>query len=86
MLVDDADDCEAIGENTHEWMDDPLVGVIPQAGFSTVEQDADLDASELEDLLADKPRKDNGKAKAQEPNSEETTDEEQSDEGDWDFS
>ncbi|KZP21790.1 hypothetical protein FIBSPDRAFT_931419 [Athelia psychrophila] len=86
LVDDDHHDGEAIGENTREWMDDELVGVVPQPNFSTVEQDADLDASELEDLLADRPRKDKGKGRAQEPDRiEETTDDEHSDEDDWDL-
>ncbi|KZP06363.1 hypothetical protein FIBSPDRAFT_940040 [Athelia psychrophila] len=86
LVDDDHHDGEGIGENTREWMDDELVGVVPQPNFSTVEQDADLDASELEDLLADRPRKDKGKGRAQEPDRiEETTDDEHSDEDDWDL-
>lgn len=59
---------------------------VQQAGFSTVEKNGGLDASELEDILADKPQRDNGKAKAEDPNREKITEEEQSDEGYWDFS
>lgn len=38
LLVGDGNDDEAIGENTHEGMDDKLVGVVPQTDFSTVVQ------------------------------------------------
>lgn len=56
--------------------------------FSAVMHDADLDACELWDLLADKPCKNKGKGRAQEPDrlgAEETINEEYSDEDGFNY-
>lgn len=65
LLVDPDDEAEAITDNdSHQWMDDKLTDVQEEENFSVAEEDSNLDAPELDDILADAPRVDKGKAKA----------------------
>jgi hypothetical protein len=65
LLVDDGDDGEAIDdEDSPQWMDDKLRDVVGEEDFGLPEADVDLDALELEEILADAPRVLKGKAKA----------------------
>jgi hypothetical protein len=65
LLVDDGDDGEVIDdEDSPQWMDDKLRGVVGEEDFGLPEADVDLDAPELEEILADAPRASKGKAKA----------------------
>ena len=55
--MDDGDEGEAIDdEYTPQWMDDKLVNVVGEDDFGPPEADVDLDAPELDDILADTPR------------------------------
>lgn len=54
--MDDGDEGEAIDdEDTPQWMDDKLVNVVGEDDFGPPEADVDLDAPELDDILADTP-------------------------------
>ena len=65
LLVDDGDDGEIIDdEDSLQWMDNKLTGVVGEDDFGLPEEDVDLDAPELEEILADAPRVSKGKAKA----------------------
>jgi len=55
LIVDDDDEGEAIGDDdTVEWIDE-VPTTAGESTFGAVEIDADLDAPELEELLADTP-------------------------------
>lgn len=68
LTVDDDDEGEAIDDDeTREWMDESSSSTaVGEESFGTVEDDADLDAPELEELLADAPVVNKGKGKATE--------------------
>jgi hypothetical protein len=67
LLVDDGDDGEAIDdEDTPQWMDDKLYDVVGEEDFGLPEADVDLDAPELDDVLADAPCVAKAKPKATE--------------------
>jgi len=71
LLIDGSDDSEAIDDDdSPQWMDDKLENVAGEDDFGVVEDDANLDAPELEDILADVPRPTKGKGRLVE--SEET--------------
>jgi hypothetical protein len=55
LLIDDGDDSEAIDdEDSLQWMD-KLRDVVGEEHFGLPEADVDLDALELEKILADVP-------------------------------
>ena len=61
LVVDEADENEAIvDDHTSQWMDSPL-HVNGEGNFGSVEEDANLDAPELDEILADGPRARKGK-------------------------
>jgi hypothetical protein len=65
LLVDDGDDGEAIDdEDSPQWMDNKLGDIVGEEDFGLPEADIDLDAPELEEILADAPRVLKGVAKA----------------------
>ena len=65
LLVDDGDDSKAIDDkDSPQWMDNKLRDVVGEEDFGLPEADVDLDAPELEEILADAPRVMKGKAKA----------------------
>lgn len=65
LLVDDGDDGEAIDdEDSPQWMDDKLRDVVGEEYFGLPKVDVDLDAPELEEILADAAQVMKGKAKA----------------------
>jgi hypothetical protein len=65
LQVDDADDGEIIDdEDSPQWMDDKLFNVIGEDNFELPEEDIDLDALELEEILTDARLSMKGKAKA----------------------
>jgi hypothetical protein len=65
LQVNDADDGEIIDdEDSPQWMDDKLFNVIGEDDFGHPEEDINLDAPELEEILADARLPTKGKAKA----------------------
>src|SRR6267154_750449 len=65
LQVIDADDGEIIDdEDSLQWMDGKLFNVISEDDFGLPEEDIDLDALELEEILADARLPMKGKAKA----------------------
>ena len=64
MLVLDGDspDEAIVDDNTPQWMDDRLT-IRGNDDFGPVGNDANLDALELDEILADNPRTQKGKAK-----------------------
>jgi hypothetical protein len=63
LVVDEADEDEAIvDDHTSQWMNSPL-HINEEGNFGSVEEDANLDALELDEILANNPRARKGKEK-----------------------
>jgi len=62
LVVDDADDEEAVVDDGPQWMDEVL-HINGEDDFGPVEDDADLTAPELRDILADVRRPEKGKGR-----------------------
>ena len=66
LLVDENDDSEAIDDDeTWEWMDESSDPMMAESNFGAVEDDVDLDAPELEEVLADAPAMSGGQEVAE---------------------
>jgi hypothetical protein len=62
LVFDDADDEEAVDDDGPQWMDEVL-HINGEDDFGPVEDDADLTAPELRDILADVRRPEKGKGR-----------------------